>query len=161
MDLNAQKEQFSIAYIRAVAAVAAVKVARVEVDDDSVDVLLERTGGCAPKLDLQLKCTADLPSANAAQSLPLKLKNYEDLRRPTTAPRWLVVLYVPTLPDDWMNIRHEQTLLKHHARWLSLAGFPVMDNDTSVSVHLPHENIFTPAALLAKLDEVEGGFLPL
>ena len=40
MDLNTQKEQFSIAYMRALAAVAAIKVDRHEVDDDSIDVLL-------------------------------------------------------------------------------------------------------------------------
>jgi len=56
MDLNTQKEQFSIAYVRAVAAVAGVKILRAEVDDDSIDIGFERSGGCAAKLDLQLKC---------------------------------------------------------------------------------------------------------
>jgi hypothetical protein len=59
MDLNTQKEQFSVAFVHAVASVAGVKIIRAEVDDDSIDVGLERTGGCAPKLDLQLKCTAE------------------------------------------------------------------------------------------------------
>ena len=60
MDLNQQKEQFSIAYVHAVAAVVGLKVFRSDVDDDSVDIGLGQTGGggtiCSPKLDLQLKC---------------------------------------------------------------------------------------------------------
>lgn len=86
MTLNDQKEQFSIAYVRAVASVAAAKVSRVEVDDDSVDVTLERSGGCAPRLDLQLKCTGVDDHPAGVVTFPLKLKNYDDLRRRTLAP---------------------------------------------------------------------------
>ncbi len=161
MHLNIQKEQFSIAYIRAVAAVAGVKVAHAEVDDDSVDVMLERSGGVAPKLDIQLKCTSgELPENVAAAhnvNFTLKLKNYEDLSRVTLAPRWLVVLWVPELPENWMNVMPAETILKCHARWLSLAGFPETDNETSVKVSLPHSNVFDPAALTAKMDEIDGG----
>jgi hypothetical protein len=48
MHLNEQKEQFSIAFIRAVAAVAGYNIASVEVDEDSVDIGLRgnrREGG--------------------------------------------------------------------------------------------------------------------
>ena len=49
MEKNIQKEQFSIAYVRALAAVAGVKVWHTDVDDESVDMTLERTGGgCMP-----------------------------------------------------------------------------------------------------------------
>lgn len=42
MDVSLQKEQFSIAYIEALAAVAGVKIDRYFVDDDSIDALLSR-----------------------------------------------------------------------------------------------------------------------
>jgi hypothetical protein len=161
MDPRKQKEQFSIAYVRAVAAVAGVSVAHTEVDDDSVDVMLTRSGGYAPRLDLQLKCTADHPDAASQVSFPLKLKNYEDLSRDVLVPRLLVVLFVPTLPADWMNVTPEQTLLRYHARWLSLAGMPQTDNDTNVTVHLPPHHVFTPTVVTQRLDAIEQVFQAL
>ena len=60
-----QKEQFSKAYIRAIAAVGGLRVSEPEVDDDSIDMTLAARGGSggvrSPKLDLQLKCTASGP----------------------------------------------------------------------------------------------------
>jgi hypothetical protein len=161
MDPRKQKEQFSIAYVRAVAAVAGVGVSHIEVDDDSVDVMLVRSGGISPKLDLQLKCTAEHPDANARVSFPLKLKNYEDLSRAVLVPRLLVVLFVPEAPADWMNITAEQTILRYHARWLSLAGMQETTNDTNVTVHLPAGNLFTPAIVTQRLDAQERGFRPV
>lgn len=160
MDAKKQKEQFSIAYVRAVAAVAGVGVSHIEVDDDSVDVMLTRSGGLAPKLDLQLKCTAEHPPAGSQVSFPLKLKNYEDLSREVLVPRLLVVLFVPDTPINWLHITTEQTILRYHARWLSLAGMPETTNDTNVTVHLPAENIFTPDIVTQRLDEQERRFQP-
>lgn len=157
MNLNIQKEQFSIAYVRAIAAVAGVKVLRTDVDDDSVDIGLERAGGCAPKLDIQLKCTAEPLPENGDISFPLKLKNYDDLRRPTVAPRWLVTLFVPPSCREWLVIGESpiEMLLRRCAWWTSLDGQPVVDNTSSVTVKFPRENLFTPDALKAKLDQIE------
>ena len=158
MDLNAQKEQFSMAYVRAVAAVAAVKVTRAEVDDDSVDVTLERSSGCAPRLDLQLKCTGVEDHPVGEFSFPLEIKNYDDLRRETLAPRWLVLAFVPKRSADWFDMSPAKTILRYHARWVSLAGFPDVDNAHTVTVALSSTNIFTPEAVQLKLTEVEAAF---
>ncbi|MEO5365718.1 MAG: hypothetical protein H7831_05085 [Magnetococcus sp. WYHC-3] len=45
MDSNVQKEHFSEAYVRAVAAVAGYSVSRPGVDDDSVDLTISAPGG--------------------------------------------------------------------------------------------------------------------
>jgi len=163
MDLNLRKEQFSIAYVRAIAAVAGVKVLRTDVDDDSIDVGLERSGGCAPKLDLQLKCTADPHPNGCDVSFALKLKNYDDLRRPTIVPRWLVVLFVPPSTTDWLTIATPpyEVILKRCAWWVSLAGQPDVDNDTSVTVKVPHANLFTPDAVRARFDLTAAAFTPV
>jgi mevalonate kinase len=60
MTENTQKEQFSIAYVRALAAVTGVKVTKEEVDDDSVDVTLSVSAGASSKMDVQLKCSGVL-----------------------------------------------------------------------------------------------------
>jgi hypothetical protein len=38
MDINQQKEQFSITYVRAIAAVSGYSIYRPEIDNDSVDL---------------------------------------------------------------------------------------------------------------------------
>jgi hypothetical protein len=160
---NIQKEQFSVAYVRAVAAVAGVKILRTDVDDDSIDIGLERAGGCSPKLDVQLKCTADPLPEGCDTSFVLKLKNYDDLRRSTLVPRWLVVMYVPTTAADWLTFAAppKEVLLRHCGWWTSLAGAADVVNTDSVTVYVPYANVFTPAALKAKLDQVETLFKPL
>jgi hypothetical protein len=161
MTSNLQKEQFSIAYVHALASAAGVKISKGAVDDDSVDVGLERTGGAAPKLDLQLNCTADpLPSAG---DIPFALsrKNYDDLRRRTVAPRWLVVLFVPTECRDWVSLEPaSMTILKHTAWWMSLANHPDTTNDASVTVYLPRDNVLRPESIVDKLNEVQANFRP-
>jgi hypothetical protein len=59
MDLNARKEQFSNAFLFAVAAVAGCSVAKPSVDNDSIDWTISNRLPRRPKLDVQLKCTAD------------------------------------------------------------------------------------------------------
>jgi hypothetical protein len=143
--------------------VAGIKVLRTDIDDDSIDIGLERTGGCAAKLDLQLKCTADALPADGDISFELKLKNYDDLRRSTVAPRWLVTLFVPPDCTEWLTVATPPTeiLLRRCAWWMSLAGRPSLDNTTSVIVHLPRANLFRPEALKTKFDEIEALFRPL
>lgn len=84
MELSNQKEQFSAAYVRAIASAAGYAVSRPEVDDDSVDRTLSARGGNgslrSPKLDIQLKCTARRYSGHPLLRFPLRRKNYDDLR---------------------------------------------------------------------------------
>ena len=61
MHTTTQKEQFSIAYFHAIASVCGLKIFRCDVDDESIDLTVGKTGGDgtirSPRLDLQLKCT--------------------------------------------------------------------------------------------------------
>ena len=50
MNLNEQKEQFSLAYIRAVAAQAGYQITKPELDNDSVDGTLIADCGRRPRL---------------------------------------------------------------------------------------------------------------
>jgi hypothetical protein len=106
MDINAQKEQFSQAYVQAVAAVAGFAWSKPSVDDDSIDLTLAQTGGGgtirSPKVDLQLKCHAAPTPAQPHLAYDLKLKNYNELRdNSVLVPRILVVVLVPDNVVDW------------------------------------------------------------
>lgn len=62
MELGQKKQEFSKAYVKAIAAAAGYATQELSVDDDSVDLGLAARGGGgtikSPRLDLQLKCTA-------------------------------------------------------------------------------------------------------
>jgi hypothetical protein len=89
MHLEMRKEQFSKAYVQAIAATAGFSWSVRSVDDDSIDVALHRTGGQgtvrSPQLDLQLKCTAGELPTTTDFSFSVKLKNYDDLGDDTRA----------------------------------------------------------------------------
>jgi Domain of unknown function (DUF4365) len=162
MDPNQQKEQFSNAFLHAIAAVSECATSKPSVDDDSVDWTLSKIIGRRPKLDLQLKCTAALaPSAEAGIPFPLKKKNYDDLRlTDLLCPRILVVVSVPEIVSDWLTLNPEQLVLRNCARWLSLFGSPESPNETSVTVYIPDDQYFTVEALNNMMQTISNGGQP-
>ena len=166
MDLNLQKEKFSEAYVRAVAAVAGFGVNRPEVDDDSVDLTIAARGGNgtvrSPRLDIQLKCTANaMPKGEETFSFPLKLKNYDDLRgEQVMVPRVLVVVRVPGDLARWAEAAEEQLLLRHCGYWISLRGDPSTGNATNKTVTVPRNQMFTVDGLKALMARIGTGKAP-
>jgi hypothetical protein len=152
MDLNLQKEQFSIAYLRAVAATAGFAVSPPGVDDDSVDYTIAVRGGSgtirSPRLDIQLKCTAAPLAAGADLRYALKKKNCDDLRGDAfMVPRLLIVVRVPELTQDWLRQSENELAMRHCGYWVSLRGKPDMTNETTVTVSVPRSNVLTVDAL--------------
>lgn len=131
MKPNMQKELFSIAYIRAIAAVAGCKVTKPDPpDDDSVDLHIggyfEAGMKIQPNLDVQMKCTGnDLYLNDANIPFDLKQKNYNDLC-PThfQVPRILVVVIVPTDFQQWLDHSEEELRLRYCGYWHNLRGEP-------------------------------------
>jgi len=164
MDINQQKEQFSITYIRAIATVAGYSLYRPEVDNDSVDLGIVSRGGTgkilSPRLELQLKCTArDLLEENYIK-YPLNLKNYNDLKINALVPRILVVVLVPDEITDWIKQTEDELCLRYCAYWVSLRGMPNTENTTNVTIELPRTNQFTPDALQGIIQRISFGSLP-
>jgi hypothetical protein len=158
MDLNAQKEQFSVAFIYAVSSVAGCGMARPLPDDDSIDWTLNKSLSRRPRLDIQLKCTAGDDGLGTHISFPLKLKNYDDLILTNLiSPRALVLVTVPKDIEDWMLWSVDDCSLRHCAYWASLRGLPPTSNDTSVTVQIPRKNIFNAEALTALMDKINEG----
>lgn len=141
-------EQFSRAYVAALAAQAGCNPARPEVDEDSVDLTLSMKdiSGCKRsrgKLEVQLKCTHAANRGKDTFPFALSIKNYDDLRADVVIPRLLVVVCVPEECDDWTQQTEEQLCLHHCAYWLSLAGMPETNNAESVTVYIPRNQIFS------------------
>lgn len=158
MDLNAQKEQFSVAFVYAVSSIAGCSLSKPLPDDDSIDWTLAKRLSRRPRLDIQLKCTAGDDGSGDEVSFPLKRKNYDDLIvTDLISPRVLVLITVPTDIQDWMQCTPSELALRHRAHWVSLRGWPATTNTTSVTVNIPRKNVFDPSALNAIMDKINNG----
>lgn len=165
MDLGQRKEQFSIAYLHAIASVAGYRTLEPNVDDDSIDWCVKARGlhgrRRSPQVDLQLKCTERIASRNGSFAFPLSIKNYNDLRGDDVhVPRILVVVFVPDTLDLWLEQSEERLLMKHCAYWVSLRDAPETANTTSVTIGLPRANQFTVEALRSMMLRIGHGGSP-
>jgi hypothetical protein len=158
-------EQFGLAFMQAVASVAACSVTRPAVDDDSIDLTFaQKTAGGrlrSPRLEAQLKTTTADIVANHHLAFPLSIKNYDELRAPNVAvPRILIVVLVPPDCADWTLHSEEELALRKCGYWLSLRGEPAVANQVSKTVHIPRAQIFEAAALAGMLARISDGGYP-
>jgi hypothetical protein len=165
MHPDMQKEQFSRAYVQAVAACAGFAWGVPSVDDDSVDMALFCRGGGgtirSPRLELQLKCKSAPPVDGETFSHLIKLKNYDDLRdQPLLVPRILVIVLIPDLVDDWLHHDEAQLVLRRCAYWTSLRGFPPSENLSGQTIKIPRRQMFNVQALQSLMKRIGEGELP-
>lgn len=165
MDLTMQKEQFSLAYVHAVAACAGYGWSRRNVDDDSVDISIHQRGTNgtvrSPQLDLQVKATAVPTTMEDRIAFPLKMKNYDDLRPENLmVPRLLVLVLVPENPAEWIEHTDEEMVMRRCGYYLSLRGRPDTDNQHTTTVHVPRGNMFSPDSLQNLMNEIALGTMP-
>ena len=158
MEENDRKERFSLAYIRAVAAHAGYQVSeRPPPDKDSIDGDLISREGRQPQIAFQAKATArDVLRADNLV-FPLPLKNYDDLRADTWAPRLLIVVLLPTNVEEWLVHSEDELRLRHCGYWFSLKGMPATTNTSTVSVNIPRAQVFDTAQLRVLMGRADRG----
>lgn len=143
--------------MRAIAAAEGVKADVPEHDSDSCDIEFagpDTPSGPGGRLTAQLKCSENIDLAGPTFPFDLKVKNYNDLRWPKEqlyVPRILVVVHVPPEPSEWIKCDPGQMVLRRCAYWMSLAGSPEVDNRATIRVHVPTNQVFDGAALMANL----------
>ncbi|NES02547.1 MAG: DUF4365 domain-containing protein [Okeania sp. SIO2F4] len=157
MDTNSQKEYFSYAYVRAVAAVAGYSVEEKSrpMDNAGIDLTIEAPGDFLSKVDAQVKCTAstNIIKANTI-NFPLPRKNYDTLRRESLVPLILIVVLVPDKLTEWMTISKEECVMRKCGYWASLKGEPSTKNKETVTVKLSRKNLFTPDNLSKIMEKI-------
>lgn len=164
MDIEHRKEEFSRAYVRAVAAACGFAVAEPSVDDDSVDITLRARGPRgtvrSPMVDAQLKCTAQDVFRETTLALRVKRKNYDDLRATDVmVPRILIVVVVPEALDAWLEATEDALVLRRCGYWVSMRGAVAIEDD-SRTVSIPRSQVFDRAALGDMMDRIGAGGLP-
>ncbi|MBF0606482.1 MAG: DUF4365 domain-containing protein [Candidatus Magnetobacterium sp. LHC-1] len=165
MDMNQQKEQFSIAYARAVVAAAGFICYTYDIDVDSIDIGISGIGGVgtakSPKIEIQLKCTARDIMFSDGVRYPLKIKNYNELRgEDYPIPRLLVVVVVPEDINEWLLHSEDELSMRHCGYWMSLRGFPETDNKETITVTLPRTQQFNVNDLCQIMERISNGGLP-
>lgn len=138
-----REEALSRAYAHAVASGAGYVTAAYDIDRDGVDLRIQGGGTMRPALELQLKATINLRTADDGfYHFPLAIRNYDLLRIETQTPRLLVVLDLPREQERWMSVNAEELVLRRRAYWLNLRGFKKTPNQESVTVKIPAANVF-------------------
>lgn len=155
-----QEELLSKAYAHAVAAGPGYVTAEYELDRDGVDLRIQAGGAMRPALDLQLKATVNLRDIDDDfVTFPLRRRNYGLLRIETQTPRLLVVLDLPEDPLQWMTVTVDELVIRRRAYWLNLLGWCETDNETSVTVPIPKQNLFDVDGLKALMEQSRTGRL--
>ena len=165
VNINTQKEEFSYAYIYAVASAAGYSFQRATtpLDQVGVDVTITAVPETPESrrltlLDLQVKCTSRDVLTDGEIRYPLPVKNYEELRyEEHSVSRILVVVVVPDNLDEWLHQSQEELCLKHCGYWVSLRGQRTTQNQGTITVYLPRENVFTVDALKSMMQRIKIG----
>jgi len=167
MDINERKQQFSFAYIRAIASVAGYVVSEPAVDQDSIDLTISGKGGNgfvrSPRLDVQVKCAAKTDKNMKLDDLrfPLKKKNYDELREQNVlVPRILVVVIVPKMGEHWLRQNEKLLCIYHCGYWYSLRHCPQRSNKTSITLSIPRVQVFSKESLKQLMHTIETGGAP-
>jgi hypothetical protein len=155
---SAFKEQFSLAYARAVAAVAGCDVTVYNVDVNGCDIGIhatdDRMHARLPKVDAQVKCTSQEINEEESVVFDLDVRTYRKLRQDVTVPRILIVVLVPRNPEDWIAHSEEEMAIRHCGYWRSLYDLDETANVDSVRVRVPRTQVFTPDALLSIMEQI-------
>ena len=157
MTLNLQMEQFSLAYIRAIASQAGYRIGTAHPDWDSVDGILIADWGRRPRIEFQAKSTRQDIIQDDHLRFRLDMDNYNQLRMNSTIPCILIVLRMPDEKHQWINQTEDELCLRHCAYWVSLLGHPAVPNIANITVRLPLSNVFNGAQLHALMHKVERG----
>jgi hypothetical protein len=158
-----KQEEFSRAYICALAAPLGFNEGNYRVDDDSVDVEYKAKYDITskirnPHINFQLKCTKITFKDDGFLHFPLKIKNYNDLRGTNQAfPIYLVVLCVPENEEDWVEVKQEELLLRYSAYWVSLKDAPQVKNKKSVTLKISKKQKFDKDIFKLLMDKTSEG----
>jgi hypothetical protein len=165
MDREQRLEQFSFAYVRALAAALGMAANQYSPDRFGVDLQLSAKGDRGgpliyPKLDIQIKATSrkDLLFDDGIH-YPLEIPHYDALRdEHVSNPRILVVVLVPEEETEWIRHSREELALRRCGYWRSLLGMGPSGNTSNVTVCVSWDNILSVDALnslMAKVSRLE------
>lgn len=158
-----RQEELSRAYLYAVAAKCGFALGNWTQDQSCIDVTIGAAGVLGggsladPKLDVQLKCTANQSLIRENHvALQLERAQYDRLSARSFVPKLLVVLVLPAEENDWVLHSPAELILRRCAYYLVATGLPRIETESKV-VHVPLKNVFSPDALTGLLGRLSRG----
>jgi hypothetical protein len=146
-----QKEEFSRAYVHAVATQADVTIGKWNVDKDGVDVTLRRR---ARMVDLQLKCTRSPRNVQGDFVFDLDVPTYDKLVDPDrSVPAFLTLMIVPPDVEDWLQHRPGDLLMRCHGYWVGMPVGTQVAAGTKTAIRLPRQNRLDATAVAHMFEE--------
>lgn len=162
-----QKEELSKAYIAAVAARCGYALGTWSQDQGGLDITIGASSVvgsghlAAPKIDLQLKCTADLrrvKERHVSWQFDTAAK-HDRLVCPRSIPMLLVVMILPKNPEKWLVHSVDKLVMRRCAFYKKMTHLPKA-TVARPTVQVPFENLFSPQALQQLMEQVSKGELP-
>lgn len=157
------KEQYSIAFVHALATRARCKIQGLDVDDEQVDLTIRQKADhlqfSRVAVDVQMKCTSQDVVRDDGLHFSITRKQYDGLRERGVLKKILVVLAVDLEFDNWMTISPNDLLMRGAAYWLGMDGLPAISTDSTTLI-LPDANRFDVDQLLDMLSRIGNGGKP-
>lgn len=161
LPVSALKEQVSLGVLKVIATTAGLDVGAWGTDYDGFDATVKSDHdfdpySAGPKLDVQLKCTGQegvLKEGHLAWSLDARTcRKLSSTNRGTMAV--FCVVTVPPEPGHWLSWPEEGLLTHCKAYFLRGKDIPpIVGERQSQTLHLPYENLLTPASLQSLMEE--------
>ncbi|MEG4395751.1 DUF4365 domain-containing protein [Microcoleus sp. BROC3] len=70
-----------------------------------------------------------------------------------------MIVLVPDSQEDWLRQSQQELSLRYCGYWASLRGLPPTQNQNTVTVQIPIQNIFNTDALKTLMQRIESGEL--
>lgn len=157
------KEQYSIAFVHALATRARCKIQNLDVDDEHVDLTIRQKADhlhfSRVAVDVQMKCTSQDVIRQDGLHFSMLRDHYDGLRARGILKKILVVLAVDEEFDDWMAIKPDELLMRGSAYWMGMDGLPPITT-SSTTLILPDKNRFNAEQLLDMLARIGNGGAP-
>lgn len=158
-------ERHQVAHIRAIAAAAGCQVNEVEVDEGT-DLQLRQTKPSGSQdvsvrtLDVQLKSTGSRTSlTHSGVSVQLSRQRFDDFAESSPlVNKILVVMWMPSDPEDWCEQFEDHLALRHRAYWVNIAGDKTSASEPTVTA--PFSQVFDDVSLCMMLDRIASGGVP-
>ncbi|WP_309117558.1 DUF4365 domain-containing protein [Saccharothrix sp.] len=164
---SARQEQFSLGFLRMIAAAAGCSVNEHATDYDGVDVTIAASADYltwyCPSIDVQLKCTTQhrlLRDDHLAW--PMERDPFLKLINPKRFNGALLgVLLVPENHDGWLDLSDEGLVSASRMYWEHSSKLgSIEEGRASKTVHLPRSNLFDVESLkgiMQRIGDGEGG----
>ncbi|MEU1193950.1 DUF4365 domain-containing protein [Streptomyces sp. NPDC005859] len=164
LPINAMKEQFSLGFVRMVAAAAGCSVKDHATDYDGVDITVASSAQYdrfyAPQFELQVKCTNRPDLVREAHvNWSMEAGPFQKLTNPTRyLPAYLGVLVIPVGAGPWLEQDETQLLSRSRMYWQAANQLGTLaDGAGSITVRLPRQNTFDVPQLKSIMELLGNG----